>query len=121
MSQAVNLVSSQSADLRPLQTVKPRVSLVTGGTDGIGRATALELARGGDRVIFIGRNARRGAEVLAELRRVAPNADHEFLPADLSLMAATQHVSEKVEQLTSRLDAAVFCAGILSTVSRMDL
>ena len=44
-----------------------RVSLVTGGTGGIGRAVALQLARGGDRVLFVGRNAKRGAQVLSEL------------------------------------------------------
>ena len=36
-----------------------RVSLVTGGTGGIGRAVALGLARGDDRVLFVGRDAYR--------------------------------------------------------------
>ena len=46
----------------------------SGGTDGIGRAVALELARAGDRVIFVGRN-QAGQPVLSELRRIgqAPN------------------------------------------------
>jgi NAD(P)-dependent dehydrogenase (short-subunit alcohol dehydrogenase family) len=116
MSVAVDLTSSQSADVRPLHRTEPRVSLVTGGTDGIGRATALELARGGDRVLFVGRDARRGAEVLEALRHFGPNADHRFISADLSLLAETQRVSEEVAQTTSKLDAAIFCAGILSTI-----
>jgi NAD(P)-dependent dehydrogenase (short-subunit alcohol dehydrogenase family) len=93
-----------------------RVSLVTGGTDGIGRAVALELARGGDRVLFVGRDRVRGMEVLAALRRVRPGAEHAFLPADLSLLAHTAHVADEVALRTNHLDAAVFCAGILSTV-----
>ena len=93
-----------------------RVSLVTGGTDGIGRAVALRLARGGDRVLFVGRNAERGAGVLAGLRKALPGVDHAFLPADLSLLSETAHVASEVERRTGRLDAAVFCAGILSTV-----
>src|SRR3954465_14281567 len=68
MSVAIDLTSSQSADVRPLHKVESRVSLVTGGTDGIGRATALELARAGDRVLFVGRDERRGAQVLDQLR-----------------------------------------------------
>ena len=35
-------------------TIGQRVSLVTGGTEGIGREVALQLARGGDGVLIIG-------------------------------------------------------------------
>ena len=38
-----------------------RESVVTGGTAGIGRAVALRLARGGDRVIVVGHSEVRGA------------------------------------------------------------
>jgi NAD(P)-dependent dehydrogenase (short-subunit alcohol dehydrogenase family) len=93
-----------------------RAALVTGGTDGIGRAVALGLARGGDRVLFVGRNTERGARVLAELREARPGPGHTFLPADLSLLSETARVADEVARLTDRLDAAVFCAGILSTV-----
>ena len=93
-----------------------RVALVTGGTDGIGRAVALGLARSGDRVLFVGRSAERGARVLAELRRALPGVDHAFLPADLSLLSETSRVAGEVARLTDRLDAAVFCAGVLSAV-----
>ena len=93
-----------------------RVALVTGGTDGIGRAVALQVARGRDRVLFVGRSAQRGEQVLAELRKALPGVDHVFLPADLSLLAETTRVADGVERHTDRLDAVVFCAGILSTV-----
>lgn len=93
-----------------------RVALVTGGTDGIGRAVALQLARGGDRVLVVGRSEERGARVLAALRDARPGVDHLFLSADLSLLAETARVAEEVSRRTHRLDAAVFCAGILSTV-----
>ena len=116
MSEMLNLVADRSAELRSWSAVKPRVSLVTGGTDGIGRAVALELARRGDRVLFIGRNPERGAEVLAALREVGPDAEHLFLPADLALLSSTSRVAAEVMKATPHLDAAVFCAGILSAV-----
>jgi NAD(P)-dependent dehydrogenase (short-subunit alcohol dehydrogenase family) len=59
-----------------------RASLVTGGTDGIGRAVARGLARGGDQMLFAGRSAEKGARVLAELREAGPDADHAFLPEE---------------------------------------
>jgi NAD(P)-dependent dehydrogenase (short-subunit alcohol dehydrogenase family) len=93
-----------------------RVALVTGGTDGIGRAVALELARGGDRVLVVGRNPERGARVVAALQEARPGVDKVFLRADLSLLAETARMAEEAARCTDRLDAAVFCAGILSTV-----
>lgn len=73
-----------------------RVALVTGRTDGIGRAVALQLARGGDRVLFVGRNRERGTEVLAALREARPGADHVFLPGDLSMLSETARVADEV-------------------------
>lgn len=91
-----------------------RVSMVTGGTQGIGRAVSIELARRGDRVIFVGRDLRLGEAVLAELRRAGPSREHAFIPADLSLLRGAAHAADAVLDRTDRLDAAVFCAGILS-------
>lgn len=93
-----------------------RVALVTGGTAGIGRAVAVRLARGGDRVLFTGRDSARGAEVVEALHRVGPDANHMFLPADLSLLANTAQLADAVAQQTNRVDAVVFCAGVLSLV-----
>lgn len=93
-----------------------RVAFVTGGTSGIGRAVALGLAHGGDRVIFTGRDARRGAAVLAALWEANPAADHRFIPADLALLAETDRLAEAVSAATDRLDAIVFAGGFLSTI-----
>lgn len=93
-----------------------RVSLVTGGTAGIGRAVALELARRGDRVIIVGRDVERGRCVLRELRAIDEAHEPLFLPADLSLLGQVVSVPSRLREHTDRLDAAVFCAGILSTL-----
>ena len=93
-----------------------RTTLITGGTGGIGRAVALRLARGGDRVLITGRDATAGAEVLALLRQIAPNKDHEYLPADLSLLRDTSGLADETLRRTERLDAVVLCAGVLATV-----
>jgi NAD(P)-dependent dehydrogenase (short-subunit alcohol dehydrogenase family) len=116
MSKQQELTLAQGAKLRARADSGQRVALVSGGTDGIGRAVALELARNGDRVLFVGRNQERGAEVLAALRAANPAAEHAFLPADLSLLSETARVAEEVYHLSDRLDAAVLCAGILSAL-----
>jgi len=96
--------------------VSGRVALVTGGTDGIGRAVAVQLARGGDRVLIVGRSRERGAQLLTALREARPGVDHAFIAADLSLLSETARVAEEVTRCTDRLDAVVCCAGILSTI-----
>lgn len=93
-----------------------RVTLVTGGTEGIGRAVALRLARGGDRIILVGRNQERAARVMTELEAASPGAGHTFIAADLSLLRETARAGDEVKRCAERLDAVVFCAGILSTV-----
>lgn len=58
-----------------------KTALVTGGTSGIGKATAFALARRGARVVISGRDAARGAEVVETIRKNGGPAD--FVPADL--------------------------------------
>ena len=70
------------------------VALVTGGTDGIGGRGAAARPWG-DRVLFVGRSAERGAQVLAALQEARPAVDHVFLPADLSLLAETARVAAR--------------------------
>jgi NAD(P)-dependent dehydrogenase (short-subunit alcohol dehydrogenase family) len=64
-----------------MQELSGRLALVTGGTSGIGRATAEALAREGARVLISGRNEARGAEVVAAIE--AGGGEAEFVRADL--------------------------------------
>ncbi|NBC24208.1 MAG: SDR family oxidoreductase [Bacteroidetes bacterium] len=65
-------------------SLKNKTALVGGSTQGIGRATALELAEMGARVILLARNEEKLKKVLAELRAVS-DLEHEFLVADFTL------------------------------------
>jgi len=91
-------------------------ALVTGGTDGIGRAVASRLAVSGFRVLVVGRNFSRGTAQVDAMRAAQasatqPVADHGFLGADLSLLAETAGLADRVRDHTGRLDALVCCAG----------
>ena len=89
------------------------VAVVTGATSGIGRVTALELARAGWTVLCVGRDAGRGAETLAEIRAVAGDRRAEFLQADLSSIAAGKALGAIILDRRPRLDLLVNNAGTL--------
>jgi NAD(P)-dependent dehydrogenase (short-subunit alcohol dehydrogenase family) len=73
---------------RTLPRMPVQTALVTGSTDGHGRHVALDLARRGWRVLFHGRDAERGEQVLGE----AGSGDHELLLADLGSKAEVRRL-----------------------------
>ena len=58
--------------------------LVTGGTAGIGLATARELVRKGASVTIVGRDFRRGESAVAAIRAATGRDTIDFVAADLS-------------------------------------
>ena len=59
-----------------------KIVLVTGGTSGIGKATALALARKGSSIIICGRNRKAGDLVTKDVKNL--NGISEFVEADIS-------------------------------------
>ena len=80
-------------------TTDSLTALITGGTSGIGRATAKKLAKLGIRVIVVGRNAKRGDETLAEIRAAGGKAD--FIASDLRNASSAREVAKRAVELGS--------------------
>jgi retinol dehydrogenase 14 len=79
--------------------------LVTGGTGGIGRATASGLARMGAHVVIVGRSRERGEAALRELRAEGGKVDLLF--ADLSSQQSICQLAEEFTAKYTRLDVLV--------------
>ena len=89
-----------------------RVILVTGSTGGLGRETALALARAGDHVIIHGRNAGRAQEVI-QLIEEDGRGSARFYEADLASLEATEALANAILADYERLDVLVNNAGVL--------
>jgi NAD(P)-dependent dehydrogenase (short-subunit alcohol dehydrogenase family) len=86
--------------------------LVTGSTDGIGKATADILSRQGHRVLLHGRNPEKGREVLAELEAATGSDRLSLFIADLSVQEQVRDLAREVGEACDRLDVLVNNAGV---------
>ncbi len=92
------------------QDLAGRTALVTGATSGIGKATALALARRGARVVVSGRDAARGQSVVEAIRTEAAVAD--FLEATLDDPNSTRSLARRTLDIVGQVDILVNNAGI---------
>lgn len=81
--------------------------LITGGTGGIGKATAIGLARLGARVGIVGRDAARGEAAAADIRSASNNPSVDVFIADLSSQAEVRRLAAEVLDAYPRLDVLV--------------
>src|SRR5882724_11891747 len=90
--------------------LRERVVLVTGGGTGLGRATAIELARCGASVIIAGR---RGAVLAQSAAEIGKQASGEVIPmvADVRDRASAETLIEDAIERLGRLDVLVNNAG----------
>jgi NAD(P)-dependent dehydrogenase (short-subunit alcohol dehydrogenase family) len=91
-------------------TMEGKVALVTGAGSGIGRATAVRLAREGATVVALGHSQESADDVAEEIRRDGGTA----LPvaADVADAGAVRDVLDRVDRELGRLDAVVANAGV---------
>jgi NAD(P)-dependent dehydrogenase (short-subunit alcohol dehydrogenase family) len=85
------------------------VVLITGALTGIGRATAVAFARGGNRVVVSGRHEDAGQALAGELRGLG--GEVEFIRADVRREIDVRNLVDQTVARLGRLDAAVNSAG----------
>jgi NAD(P)-dependent dehydrogenase (short-subunit alcohol dehydrogenase family) len=87
-----------------------KVALITGGTSGIGEATALLFAQEGAEVAITARNRQRGAAVLERIKEVGSEA--MFFQADVSIAGDCRRAVEETVAAFGRLDILFNNAGV---------
>lgn len=87
-----------------------KIALITGGTDGIGKASAKELVKLGYAVIIVGSTEEKGKAVENEIKQAMPGGHIQFWKADLSLISEAMRVSELFLSEFGHLDVLILCA-----------
>jgi NAD(P)-dependent dehydrogenase (short-subunit alcohol dehydrogenase family) len=85
--------------------------LITGGTSGMGKETAHQLARMGARLVLVGRNHEKGEAASDEIKRTSGSEIVTFFHADLSLIREMRRTAEHARQSSDQLDGLVHGAG----------
>jgi 3-oxoacyl-[acyl-carrier protein] reductase len=103
-----------------MTTLQNKTALVTGASRGIGRATALELARAGANVlVHYGRSTHEAESLVAAIRAEGGSAD--AVPADLGTPDGASILAKQVHSIVGdRLDVLVLNAGISKATAIAD-
>ena len=88
----------------------PKAALVTGSSDGLGRAVARQLAAAGYLVLTHGRDSERGSELVREISGQGGSA--RFFRADFASLAEVRALADSVQREHHRLDLLINNAGI---------
>ncbi|XP_044231882.1 dehydrogenase/reductase SDR family member 13-like [Thunnus albacares] len=89
--------------------------IVTGANTGIGKTTALDLARRGARVILACRDRRRAEAAVQEIIRESGNSQVIFMQLDLASLKSVRSFAENFLQSESRLDLLINNAGLMNS------
>jgi NAD(P)-dependent dehydrogenase (short-subunit alcohol dehydrogenase family) len=89
-----------------------KLILITGSTDGIGKQTALELARLGHHVIIHGRDPERGRRTVEEIQKLTAMVVSGPFIADFSSLHAVRELSRALQDQFRHLDVLINNAGM---------
>jgi NAD(P)-dependent dehydrogenase (short-subunit alcohol dehydrogenase family) len=95
-----------------MRALPEQIILITGATDGLGRALAIDLASAGATLLLHGRNDISGQATLAEIREHTGNDKLHWYRADLSDLDQVRHLAADIGRDHDRLHALVSNAGI---------
>ncbi|MES2309061.1 MAG: SDR family oxidoreductase [Verrucomicrobiota bacterium] len=87
-----------------------KVVLVTGGTSGIGKVTAIAYAKEGAKVVVSGRREKEGTDVVQEIKKNGGEAI--FVKTDVAKESDIQNLVQKTVSTYGRLDIAFNNAGV---------
>lgn len=94
--------------------MKNKICIITGANSGIGKVTALELAKLGATIIMVCRNSKKGEEALAEIVSKSKNDNVHLMLCDFASQKSIRYFVEEFKVNYDRLDILINNAGFVS-------
>ena len=85
--------------------------IITGATDGIGKQTAIDLARLGYRIGLVGRDRKKGNAVLDEIVKAKDNQSLKFFKTDLSKIKSIETLANEIKSEYNSIGVLINNAG----------
>ena len=96
------------------KSLKGKTVVISGANTGIGKETAVDLARRGARVIIACRNIEKGKEALKEIQERSGSKDVFLEKLDLASLGSVRTFADKILKSESRLDILINNAGVMA-------
>ncbi len=85
--------------------------IITGATDGIGKQTAIDLARKGYSLGLVGRNKEKGHSLLHQIENITGNQSLKYFNADLSIIKNIKKLADDINKKYNSIDILINNAG----------
>ncbi|CRK97376.1 CLUMA_CG010766, isoform B [Clunio marinus] len=95
-----------------------KVVLITGANTGLGKGTAIDLARRGGKIYIACRDERRGEKALTEIKLASGSSNVHLLNLDLASLDSIRKFSENFHKLETKIDVLINNAGLSSNSHR---
>jgi len=96
-----------------------QICLITGATDGIGKQTALALAKKGYKIVIVGRNKDKTEAVKKEIEEFATDSTVDYLLADFTSLKQIHQLVETFKSRYTKLDVLINNIGIFATERKL--
>jgi retinol dehydrogenase-12 len=89
--------------------------VISGATNGIGKAAAIELSKENPKLLFTYRNQSLADEVLAEIKDISPNTQVQSVYCDFSDQDSIKKCTNEINNLCANIDVLINNAGVVNT------
>ncbi|XP_028840332.1 dehydrogenase/reductase SDR family member 13-like [Denticeps clupeoides] len=102
------------SECRGAADMSGKAAIITGGNTGIGKATAMELARRGARVIMACRNRRKAEAAISDIKKETGSSEVVYMHLDLGSLKSVRSFAETFLKTETRLDLLINNAGLVA-------